>query len=421
MGGVGGKLGTKARKGIKKQKEVVMFKRIPRRIFIGICIGLLFLLGNTSYVFSKSCQSNFKDSFGYLYAIDVETGQEKWKFKTENPVASPVVFNNMLSFGTFGLDNNNSLYAVDMKTGKEIWKFKVNGRIESIPTIMDGRIYFGCSWLKGNPKGGYIYNLDVKTGKENDKKLRLNKWWAGFSFAIADGVVYSGDYWGRIYAVDIGTDKLRWKRKIGDVLSPVISNGIAYFGSRDDNTLYAVDVKTGNIKWKLQITSSAEGGFLEGLAYKDKVYFSNHDELFSADAITGQKGWNFKINGSVIPVIANDELYFIGRSAFENHVYLYVLDIKTGREKRKFKMPFEKRRLLIPKYNLIVSGDAIYFFIAPNYTDYLFALDIKTLKEKWRFKVENISAFVPLYRQFLCVDDGMIYFGTGYDGQTIME
>jgi outer membrane protein assembly factor BamB len=46
---------------------------------------------------------------GYLYAVDIKTGQEKWKFKTEDMVtSSPAISGGMVCFGS----GDGHLYAV---------------------------------------------------------------------------------------------------------------------------------------------------------------------------------------------------------------------------------------------------------------------------------------------------------------------
>jgi outer membrane protein assembly factor BamB len=42
----------------------------------------------------------------------------------------------------FGCDDGH-LYALQIATGKELWKFKTGGAIESSPCLADGAVYVG--------------------------------------------------------------------------------------------------------------------------------------------------------------------------------------------------------------------------------------------------------------------------------------
>ena len=57
--------------------------------------------------------------------------------------------------------------------------------------------------------------------------------------------------------------------------------------------------------------------------------------------------------------------------------YLYILDIKTGEEKWKFKTGGQVHS------SPVVSEGVVYFGSCDNY---LYILDIKTGEEKWKFK-----------------------------------
>jgi eukaryotic-like serine/threonine-protein kinase len=76
----------------------------------------------------------------HLYAIDSQTGQPRWKFKTGFGVeSSPVIYDGSVFVGS----NDNVLYALDGQTGQARWRFETQGNISSSPTISRGVLYFG--------------------------------------------------------------------------------------------------------------------------------------------------------------------------------------------------------------------------------------------------------------------------------------
>ena len=61
---------------------------------------------------------------GNVYAIDVNTGQEKWKFEVGQLrwlFSLPVVINNVVYIGV----KNSILYAIDAEAGTKIWQCQV--------------------------------------------------------------------------------------------------------------------------------------------------------------------------------------------------------------------------------------------------------------------------------------------------------
>src|SRR5947209_12231225 len=79
---------------------------------------------------------------GYLYAIDAQTGAQRWRFKTGDVVySSPAVAAGTVYVGS----HDGHLYAVDGATGTEKWSFKTGYRVYSSPAVADGKVYFGSA------------------------------------------------------------------------------------------------------------------------------------------------------------------------------------------------------------------------------------------------------------------------------------
>ena len=122
-----------------------------------------------------------------LYAVDVNTGQKKWRFLTRphefsnpGPVqSSPAVADGVIYFGAM----TNHLFAVDAETGEKKWQFKAGSAVLSSPAVANGTVYFG-SW------DGNLYAVDADTGAEKWRLGTGDRVWS--SPALADGVIYSG-------------------------------------------------------------------------------------------------------------------------------------------------------------------------------------------------------------------------------------
>ena len=300
----------------------------------------------------------------------------KWMFKTGGSVASsPLLVNDVVYFGSgdnykFNKQQQCHLYAVDIKTGKEKWKFETGGAVtKESPTLVDGVVYFGS-------RDNHLYAVDVKTGKEKwkFKMYRLVE----SSPAIAEGVIYFGSIDKHLYAVDIEDGKEKWKFETGgEVYSPAVSDGVVYFGSHD-NHLYALDAKTGEEKWKF-----GTGGYvtLSPAVVDGIVYFGNENTyIFALDVSTGEEKWKFFSNGcSISPAVSDDIVYFGVSSTYYNN-HLYALDAKTGKEKWKFKAGAGR----LSSEGLSIVNGIVYF---GSWDNHLYAVDINTGEKNWKFAV----------------------------------
>lgn len=180
---------------------------------------------------------------------------------------------------------------------------------------------------------------------------------------------------------------VQWRFKTNAPIfsSPVIDNGLVYFGGLD-STLYSLDVHTGNVKWKIKtggeirstVTIVDENLFLMGgngvlacfdknsgktkwrkafdntalfiserrydfadyfhsspLVHEGVVYLGSGSNFIQAlNAQNGATIWSFQA-GDIVhskPVILKDKLYV---GCFDG--YLYALNLKDGRLEWKFK------------------------------------------------------------------------------------
>ena len=135
--------------------------------------------GNTIYFYTLwQVDQKEKENSGYLFAIDINSGKEKWCFKIgENVLNKDIAVSKSLVY----FCDDNGLHAIDTLTGIEKWRYNcLNGA--SGPSISSGIIYIGSS--------DGIHALDATTGDEKWFFL-VNCGSCVFSApVIADGIVY---------------------------------------------------------------------------------------------------------------------------------------------------------------------------------------------------------------------------------------
>lgn len=229
---------------------------------------------------------------GYLYALDLNTGQEKWRFKTqgvETPyassaapeydilgaiVSSPAIANGVIYFGSY----DGYLYALDLNTGQEKWRYKTGDGIGSSPSISDGVIFFGSG-------DGYFYALD----NDGQLKWKFNTeiYPASYSpnvssAAIDNGTAYfaSEDNSDRgdnnyLFAVDTKTGGIKWKFKtmFARYTGPTVSNNVVYFAD-EDGSVFSVNAETGQVEWKFSVESAVTS---DVAIVDDVIYFCTED------------------------------------------------------------------------------------------------------------------------------------------------
>ena len=216
----------------------------------------------------------------YFYAIDADSGNEKWRFHGgEDPLlhnqvgfqSSPAVVGGVVYTGC----RDSNLYAIDAATGKEKWRFNNAGSwVITSPAVAQGKVIFGTS------DSSLYYVLDAESGKALARQQGNAYMFS--SPSVAGNVVLVGVLNGTLEARDLDSGNLLWafeteasKQNVGWALtadrkfnvpmlfpsgwreatvigterqssvgsifsSPLIAGGVVYFGSTD-GTLYAVE------------------------------------------------------------------------------------------------------------------------------------------------------------------------------------
>ena len=131
-------------------KEIWNYRYVKTDTFIRVDISSVAAFNNAIYL------SGTNDYF--LDVLDSETGKEIWKFQAESWVETqPVITDNVVYFGTLDRkdDRRSFLYAVDINSQEELWKYKIISLgIRGKPFVLDGALYFS------DGVGGNLYALE---------------------------------------------------------------------------------------------------------------------------------------------------------------------------------------------------------------------------------------------------------------------
>ncbi len=166
------------------------------------------------------------------HALDLETGDELWKFSTGTFPArgfAPVIDGDMYIFAP-----DLHIYALDAETGEQVWMFGLDEMASSAPIVADGMVYVASAT-------SILYALDQQTG---------DVLWSFGSMMntlespeVADGVVYVESSDGNLLAFDAQTALPLWgfsKGYFSGVRTYTVSDGVVYFSSLN-GAIHAID------------------------------------------------------------------------------------------------------------------------------------------------------------------------------------
>lgn len=204
----------------------------------------------------------FASQEGNFFAVDISTRRQKWKLNTRAVQIHPPAFDN----GTVYFSAQQTLYALDGETGQERWKIeKSANEAWSAPAIANGILYAGN-------QDGHVYAIDTQTGAVLWDSLSDSDAWS--SPSIADGRVYIGNKSGSFYGLDAQTGAIVWRFQTEDsaMSAPIVAGGVVYFGvgnhefppREGPRHLYALDGQTGEELWKFQAGSRLLSGVAIG-------------------------------------------------------------------------------------------------------------------------------------------------------------
>jgi outer membrane protein assembly factor BamB len=201
--------------------------------------GGLFIIGNND---------------GYVYALNVESGELTWKFKTGHRVwATPLIVADTVYIGS--MDRN--LYALNLADGEMRWKFHTPGAFASAPALHGDTLFIGAF-------DDRLYAVDANTGSERWHFAGTNWFWG--SPAVYSDTVYAVDVGGNVYAINAESGAQIWHKGLGDANNQkvavragpaVAEDGSTLFVCSQNGTLYALDTADGFVLWPAESQGQA--------------------------------------------------------------------------------------------------------------------------------------------------------------------
>jgi outer membrane protein assembly factor BamB len=235
------------------------------------------------------------DGASTLYAFDLATGTERWRVGVAGLgggyLGAPVVRDGRV------VVQRGGLAAFSVEDGRRFWSRPELGCFGCSPALSHRFIYAAADAGSFDPVRPGLYALDPPTG--------VTRWIAAArprqSFAspvVARRTVVVPGYRGEgvrslsLDAFDAITGRLRWSTPIGrakwlSFSSPAVARGVVFYPSTD-RWLYAIELASGRVLWRREmgITDSSPA-VANGVVY----LVDGAESLIALDAASGETLW----------------------------------------------------------------------------------------------------------------------------------
>lgn len=255
---------------------------------------------------------------GHLYALDLATGQQKWKFFSElGFVASPAVRDGMVYLG----DVNGRFFALDANTGEGRWGFEAKAEIDACANFYGDKILIGS-------QDATLYCRDAKTG-DPIWQYAIEDQVRCMPTLVGDRAFLAGCD-SKLHVIDLTTGQAVGTVEIDSPTgcTPALTGDRVFFGTEGE-TFFAIDWRQEKVLWRYRNPDRTFPYRSSAVVLPDRVIVGGRDKLMRALALgDGQELWRFaskaKIDGSAVVV---------GRRAFFGSAdgRLYAVDIANGK------------------------------------------------------------------------------------------
>jgi outer membrane protein assembly factor BamB len=234
-----------------------------------------------------------------LYSVDPASGTQKWSFPTSNRlIAAPLVTQDMI----FQPSSDHYIYALNL-SGTLVWKAETGDPIWATPATDPN---CGCVYVASMDH--HIYEYRATDGRLLMKSEDLGGAVVGTPAIGSDGTIYVGTFNKEMLALDPTNLAIKLRYSTQDWVwgGPTLSNNVLYFGDLS-SSFYALKTTDFTALWRIQANSAIVS---TPVVAGENIYFSaESDTLYivnSAGSIVNQKVIGGTIYSS--PVIAGDTL-----------------------------------------------------------------------------------------------------------------
>jgi outer membrane protein assembly factor BamB len=189
---------------------------------------------------------------GEVFALDVDTGEQKWKVTIKGEVlAAPSIDSGIVLVNT----GSGFIFALDADSGEELWSAEsdvppLSLRGVSSPTAVNGGAIFGTATgrlvvnILESGQTAWEQVISAATGvTELERIVDIDS-----EPLVSGGTIYVISYDGTLAAVELRTGRVIWKREYKSYRSMSISGSTLFLVDVNSN-LFALDSRNGVELW----------------------------------------------------------------------------------------------------------------------------------------------------------------------------
>jgi outer membrane protein assembly factor BamB len=266
---------------------------------------------------------------------------------------------------------------------REAWSISTHALIEFPPAIANGIAYVVNKY--GNAKAVRLRDRKVLWERVTDPK-ETGKPTDVTAPVYHQGKVFFAYLDGRLVAVDAGSGKPVWTRKLASHLesSPMAVAGTLYLGT-DTTNVVAVRASDGAVRWQFNSPGAIKAS---PSFHRGRLFVADYESaMFCLDAASGKLLW--RTNTSRVPPFGRGGFYSSPAIAF-GRVYaarddgtLFAFDEESGKVEWSF-----------PTNNFVYGSPAVArvpgtpptVYIG-SYDEHFYALDARSGRQRWRYDV----------------------------------
>ncbi len=350
--------------------------------FLMLVIGALFLSAcsgqsqvvNTWPGLAADGERAYLSGGSFIYAVDVNTGVETWRFPVEADgnytfFATPVLTaDGQLLIGSEG--KSHAFLSINPETGKENWTepfMGAKGKWVAAPLVVDEHIYAPNT-------DGFLYILDLQ-GKQASDPIELGG--SLWSAPVTDGtLLYVASLDHHLHIVDPANGVSSEPVNLGGAIpgSPAVTDGGVIVGSFTSN----IDFVSSNGDHEVLATASNWVWGTPALDNETLYYADLSGNIFSLDLATGSQNWGtLQPDGPIAasPLVVGEQIYI----ATEEGTF-FALD-------RDGKIVWEKETGGKIYTTPALTGDLI--LVAPYQAEFSLAAYDAEGKQAWTFTPEK--------------------------------
>jgi outer membrane protein assembly factor BamB len=307
-----------------------------------------------------------------------------WHFPSDRCITShPVIYKGVVHLADWG----GRVYAMDVMSGKEKWRFtnpEWPDQIWSSPAVDEKYVYSahvdGLLWAINRETGDVGWEMRLEDGPSAAEDLTIYEGKLFFSMHTTGGE--------NLVCVDLSKREMIWKKLIpkakrSSYSAPTIDSGKVYAVTTQD--VQILDAQNGDVLVKSAYTLMFSGG--PAAVSEGRVYLLTTGNVECLNAESLETVWIFPelpFGAKGPPAVSSDSVFVASDGPNKRGAILFCIDKKNGTEKWRCSIKWDEEMDVVSCP--IVGGDVVYFCVGDIEKGKLFAVDAKTGKELWNFE-----------------------------------